>query len=168
MSGSVNKAILVGNCTRDPEIRTMSNGNRLANLSVATNETWKDKTTGERKERAEYHRVVIFDDNLVSVVEQYLKKGSKVYLEGQLQTRRWTDQSGADRYSTEVVLQKFRSTLAMLDAPQQREKPTDWQAPDDPLTGGQAQDLDNQALGDDIDDSIPFVSPSDKPARRWF
>ena len=115
MAGSVNKVILVGNLGRDPEIRTMQNGNRVANLSVATSETWRDKASGERKERTEWHRVVIFNDRLVDVAEKYLKKGAKLYLEGQLQTRKWTDQSGQEKYTTEVVLQQFRGDLTMLD-----------------------------------------------------
>ena len=115
MSGCINRVMLIGNLTRDPEHKTMQSGGRLCNLSVATNETWKDKHTGERKEKAEYHRVVIFDDRLCDVAERYLKKGSKVYLEGSLQTRKWTDQSGTEKYSTEVVLQKFRGQLVMLD-----------------------------------------------------
>ena len=117
MAGSVNKAILVGNLTRDPEIRSTNSGQRIANLSVATSESWKDKASGERKERAEYHRVAIFNDGLVGVVEKFLKKGSKVYLEGSLQTRKWTGQDGKDNYSTEIVLQAFNSTLVMLDSP---------------------------------------------------
>ncbi len=116
MSGSVNKVILIGNLGRDPEVRTMSNGGRLANLSVATSERWKDRQSGEQREKTEWHRVVIFDDKLVDVAERFLNKGSKVYLEGQLQTRKWQDQSGQDRYSTEVVLQRFRSQLTMLDS----------------------------------------------------
>jgi len=115
MSGSVNKVILVGNLGRDPEIRTLNSGDRVANLSLATSETWRDRNSGERKERTEWHRVVIFNDRLVEVVEKYLKKGSKIYVEGALQTRKWTDQSGAERYSTEVVLQRFRGELTMLD-----------------------------------------------------
>ena len=115
MSGSVNKVILVGNLGRDPEIRSLNSGDRVANLSLATSETWRDRTSGERKERTEWHRVVIFNDNLVKVAENYLKKGSKVYIEGQLSTRKFTDQSGAEKYSTEVVLQNFNSTLTMLD-----------------------------------------------------
>ncbi len=116
MAGSVNKVILVGNLGRDPEIRSTQDGTRVANFSVATSETWRDKASGERKERTEWHRVVIFNDRLVDIVEKYLKKGSKVYIEGQLQTRKWQDQSGQDRYSTEVVLQGFNSQLTMLDA----------------------------------------------------
>jgi single-strand DNA-binding protein len=115
MAGSVNKVILVGNLGKDPEIRRTQDGRPIANLSVATSETWRDKATGERKEKTEWHRVVIFNEGLCKVAEQYLKKGAKVYLEGQLQTRKWTDQSGVEKYSTEVVLQGFNSNLTMLD-----------------------------------------------------
>jgi single-strand DNA-binding protein len=115
MAGSVNKVILVGNLGADPEIRRTQDGRPVANLSVATSEQWRDKASGERRERTEWHRVVIFNEGLCRIAEQYLKKGSKVYLEGQLQTRKWTDQSGQDRYSTEVVLQGFNSVLTMLD-----------------------------------------------------
>ena len=115
MAGSVNKVILVGNLGADPEIRTLSSGDRVANLRLATSETWRDRTSGERKEKTEWHRVVIFNDNLVKVAENYLRKGSKVYVEGALQTRKWTDQSGQEKFSTEVVLQKFRGELTMLD-----------------------------------------------------
>jgi single-strand DNA-binding protein len=117
MSGSVNKVILVGNVGADPEVRTLPSGNKVVNLTVATSENWKDKSTGERKEKTEWHRVVIFSEGLARVAEQYVKKGSKVYLEGSLQTRKWQDQSGQDKYSTEVVLQGFNATLTMLDAP---------------------------------------------------
>jgi single-strand DNA-binding protein len=115
MAGSVNKVILIGNLGRDPEIRNLQDGSRVANLSVATSESWRDKASGERRERTEWHRVVIFNDRLVDVVERFLKKGSKIYVEGQLQTRKWTDQSGAEKYTTEVVLQRFRGELTMLD-----------------------------------------------------
>jgi len=115
MAGSVNKVILVGNLGADPEIRSLNSGDRVANLRVATSETWRDRTSGERKEKTEWHRVVIFNDNLVKVAEQYLRKGSKVYIEGSLQTRKWADQSGQEKFSTEVVLQKFRGELTMLD-----------------------------------------------------
>ena len=118
MAGSVNKVILVGNLGRDPEIRSTQDGTRIANLSVATSETWRDRNSGERRERTEWHRVVIFNERLSEVAEKYLRKGSKVYLEGQLQTRKWTDQSGQDRYTTEVVLQRFRGELTMLDGRQ--------------------------------------------------
>lgn len=114
MAGSVNKVILVGNLGADPEIRSLNSGDRVANLRIATSETWRDKSSGERKEKTEWHRVVIFNDNLVRVAEQYLRKGSTVYIEGSLQTRKWTDQSGQEKYSTEVVLQKFRGELTML------------------------------------------------------
>jgi single-strand DNA-binding protein len=115
MAGSVNKVILVGNLGKDPEIRRTQDGRPIANLTVATSETWRDKNTGERKEKTEWHRVVIFNEGLCKVVEQYVKKGSKVYIEGALQTRKWTDQQGVEKYSTEVVLQGFNSTLTMLD-----------------------------------------------------
>ncbi|HMM91331.1 single-stranded DNA-binding protein [Bradyrhizobium sp.] len=115
MAGSVNKVILVGNLGKDPEIRRTQDGRPIANLSIATSDTWRDKNTGERKEKTEWHRVVIFSEPLCKVVEQYLKKGSKVYIEGALQTRKWTDQQGVEKYSTEVVLQGFNSTLTMLD-----------------------------------------------------
>ena len=115
MAGSVNKVILVGNLGKDPEIRRTQDGRPIANLSVATSEQWRDKATGERKEKTEWHRVVIFSEGLAKVAEQYLKKGAKVYIEGQLQTRKWTDQSGVEKYSTEVVLQGFNSNLTMLD-----------------------------------------------------
>ena len=115
MAGSVNKVILVGNLGQDPEIRTFQNGGKIANLRIATSEQWKDRTSGERRERTEWHTVVIHSEPLVRVAEQYLKKGSKVYVEGQLETRKWQDQSGADRYATEVALRPFRSELHMLD-----------------------------------------------------
>lgn len=115
MAGSVNKVILVGNLGADPEVRTLPSGNKVVNLSVATSDQWRDKNTGERREKTEWHRVVIFSEGLTRVAEQYLRKGSKVYIEGSLQTRKWQDQSGQDKYSTEVVLQGFNSTLTMLD-----------------------------------------------------
>ena len=114
MAGSVNKVILVGNLGKDPEIRTLNSGDRVANLTIATSETWRDRNSGERKEKTEWHRVVIFNDNIVKVAEQYLRKGSSVYVEGSLQTRKWTDQQGVEKYSTEIVLQKFRGELTML------------------------------------------------------
>lgn len=115
MAGSVNKVIILGNLGRDPEVRTFQNGGKVCNLRIATSETWKDRSTGERRERTEWHSVAIFSEGLVRVCEQYLRKGSKVYIEGKLQTRKWQDQSGQDRYSTEVVLQGFDGTLVMLD-----------------------------------------------------
>ena len=121
MSGSVNKCILVGNLGRDPEIRTKQNGDKVCNLSVATSERWRDRASGEQQERTEWHRVVVFDDRIADVAERFLSKGSKVYLEGELQTRKWQDRSGEDRYTTEVVLRKFRGQLTMLDSPGERE-----------------------------------------------
>lgn len=115
MAGSVNKVIIVGNLGRDPESRTFQNGGKVVNLRIATSETWKDRNTGERKERTEWHSVAIFNEGLANVAERYLRKGSKVYIEGQLQTRKWQDQNGQDRYSTEIVLQGFNSVLTMLD-----------------------------------------------------
>ena len=115
MAGSLNKVILIGNLGKDPEIRKLGSGDPVVNLSVATSESWKDKQSGERKEKTEWHRVVIFNDQIAKVAEQYLKKGMKVYVEGQLQTRKWTDNSGAEKYSTEIVLQKYRGELQMLD-----------------------------------------------------
>jgi len=115
MAGSVNKVILIGNLGKDPEVRSMQNGGKVVNLSIATSETWRDKNSGERQEKTEWHRVVIFNEKLGEVAEKYLKKGAKVYVEGALQTRKWTDNSGAEKYSTEVVLQRFRGELTMLD-----------------------------------------------------
>ncbi len=115
MAGSVNKVILVGNLGADPDIRAMQSGSKVANLSIATSERWKDRNSGERKEKTEWHRVVIFSDPLVRLAEQYLRKGSKVYLEGQLETRKWTDQNGQDKYTTEVVLRPYKGELTMLD-----------------------------------------------------
>ena len=142
MAGSVNKVILIGNLGADPEIRRTQDGRPIANLRVATSESWRDKTTGERKEKTEWHRVVIFNEGLCKIVEQYLKKGSKVYLEGALQTRKWQDKDGHDRYSTEVVLQGFNSQLTMLDT-----------------RGGGAS-----AEGDDFGSSGPSASRERKPA----
>src|SRR5204862_702289 len=115
MAGSVNKVILIGNLGRDPETRSTQDGTKIVHLNLATSENWKDRNSGERRERTEWHRVVIFDEKLAEVAEKYLRKGSKVYLEGQLQTRKWTDQSGQEKYTTEVVLGRFRSQLTMLD-----------------------------------------------------
>lgn len=122
MSGSVNKAILIGNLVADPEVRTMPSGGKVVNIRLATNESWRDKNTGERKERAEYHRVVVFSEGLAKVAEQYLRKGSKVYIEGQIQTRKW-EKDGADHYATEIVLQGFNATLTMLDGPGDKSEP---------------------------------------------
>jgi single-strand DNA-binding protein len=115
LAGSVNKVILIGNLGRDPEIRSMQNGGKVCNLSLATSESWRDKGSGERREKTEWHRVVIFNENLIQVAERFLKKGSKVYVEGQIETRKWSDQSGQEKYSTEIVLRPFRGELTMLD-----------------------------------------------------
>ena len=147
MSGSVNKVILIGNLGRDPEIKTMNNGGQVVNLSLATSESWKDKTTGERRERTEWHRVVIFNENLCKVAQNYLKKGSKVYLEGQLQTRKWQDQSGADKYSTEIVLQNYRGELTMLDSKTEKKE----SHPNQDGGGGRYQEA-----HEDPDSEIPF------------
>ena len=117
MAGSVNKVIIIGNLGRDPEIRTFQNGGKVCNLAIATSESWKDKQSGERKERTEWHRISIFNEGLVRIAEQYLKKGSKVYIEGQLETRKWTDQQGVEKYTTEIALRPFRGELTMLDSP---------------------------------------------------
>ena len=117
MAGSLNKVLLIGNVANEPEVRNLPSGGKVVNLTVATNESWRDKNSGERKERAEFHRVVIFSEGLAKVAESYLHKGSKVYIEGQLQTRKWQDQNGQDKYSTEIVLQGFNSALVMLDGP---------------------------------------------------
>lgn len=147
MAGSVNKAIIMGNLGRDPEVRTMQDGNKVVNLSVATSETWKDKTTGERKEKTEWHRVVIFNENLAKIAEQYLSKGSKVYVEGQIQTRKWTDQSGAEKYSTEIVLQRFRGELQLLNGKSESGSGYGGQSGRDaPPAGGPGE----------LDDEIPF------------
>ena len=158
MSGSVNKVILVGNLGADPEIRRTQDGRPVANLRLATTETWRDKGTGERRERTEWHRVVIFSEGLCRVAEQYLKKGSQVYIEGQLQTRKWQDQSGQDRYSTEVVLQGFNSTLAMLDARGggTADRGDDFGSGSD---FGRSDPMDQgggRGPGADLDDEIPF------------
>lgn len=116
MAGSVNKVILVGNLGKDPEIRSFANGGRVASFSIATSESWKDKATGEKKERTEWHRISVLNENLVGIVEKYIKKGSKVYVEGQLETRKWQDKDGQDKYSTEVVLRPFRGEITMLDS----------------------------------------------------
>ena len=149
MAGSVNKVILVGNLGADPEIRRLNSGDPVVNLRIATSESWRDKTSGERKERTEWHRVVIFNENLGKVAEQYLKKGAKVYLEGQLQTRKWTDNSGAERYSTEVVLQRFRGELVMLDS---RGGGGGGGERASGGGGGQREEF----SGSDLDDEIPF------------
>lgn len=152
MSGSVNKVIIVGRMAADPEVRNLPSGGKVVNMSVVTNEQWRDKNSGERKERAEFHRVVIFSEGLAKVAEQYLKKGSKVYIEGQLQTRRWTDQAGVEKFSTECVLQGFNSALVMLDGPGDRDQS---EAPRQRMSADKASRQIPQFDGDD-DPSIPF------------
>ena len=166
MAGSVNKVILVGNLGRDPELRSTQDGMRIANLAVATSESWRDRVSGERKERTEWHRVVIFNERLTEIAEKYLKKGSKIYVEGALQTRKWTDNSGQERYTTEVVLQRFRGELTMLDGARSAGGP--------PIEGGYDEGFGGGGFGDeprtsgptapargrtpvnDLDDDIPF------------
>jgi single-strand DNA-binding protein len=155
MAGSINKAILVGNLGADPEIRRTNSGDPIANLRIATSESWKDKNSGERKEKTEWHSVVIFDENLCKVVENYLKKGSKVYIEGALQTRKWQDQEGKDRYSTEVVLQKFRGNLTMLDSKGEGSQGGGGYREAEPSR------QDDRPQNDDFEDSIPFVTWED-------
>ena len=150
MAGSVNKVILIGNLGRDPEVRTFQNGGKVCNFSIATSETWKDKNTGERQERTNWHNVAIFNEPLGQIAEQYLKKGSKVYVEGQLETRKWQDQAGNDRYTTEVVLRQYRGELTILD---NRNDSNSINSPTNP----QISDITNPEITDDsIDDEIPF------------
>lgn len=165
MAGSVNKVILVGNLGKDPEIRTTQNGGKIANLSVATSESWNDKASGERKEKTEWHRVVVFNENIVKVCENYLRKGSKIFVEGQLETRKWTDASGADKYSTEVVLRAFRGELTMLDTKSgggagagndNGGNYSQQQAPQAASAGGGGQWQQAPKGGNDFDDDIPF------------
>ncbi len=155
MAGSVNKVILIGNLGRDPEIRSTQDGAKIANLSVATSESWKDKNTGERREKSEWHRIVIFGP-LAEIAEKYLRKGSKVYLEGALQTRKWQDQSGADKYSTEVVLQQYRGELVMLDGkPQEQERQPD-RARQEPWSSEEAAQGYRGPPHGDLDEDVPF------------
>ena len=162
MAGSVNKVILIGNLGRDPEIRSTQDGLRIANLNLATSESWRDRVSGERKERTEWHRVVLFNERLTEIAEKYLRKGSKVYLEGSLQTRKWTDNAGQERYTTEIVLQRFRGELTMLDGG----------AGGPPMEGGYDEGYSGGGFADeprasatparartpvnDLDDDIPF------------
>ena len=154
MAGSLNKVQLIGNLGRDPEVRNTQSGDQIVHLSVATNETWRDRQSGERRERTEWHRVVIFNQNLGDVAKQYLRKGSKVYVEGQLQTRKWTDQSGQERYSTEVVLRAYRGELTMLDS--RGDSSGDFGEPDDGAPADDAGPAREPVAGADIDDEIPF------------
>ena len=160
MAGSVNKVILVGNLGADPEIRSLGSGDRVANLRVATSETWRDRNSGERKEKTEWHRVVVFNENIVKVCENYLRKGSTVYIEGAIQTRKWTDQSGQEKYSTEIVLQKFRGELTMLGG-----RGGDAEQGDGGYSGGggfsssgprQSSSRPSEDFSANLDDEIPF------------
>ncbi|MDR2417118.1 MAG: single-stranded DNA-binding protein [Holosporales bacterium] len=150
MAGSVNKAILIGNLGRDPEVRQTQDGTKVASFSIATSEYWKDKTNGERREKTEWHRVVVFNANLVSLAERYLHKGTKVYIEGQLQTRRWQDASGIEKYTTEVVLPRFRGELTLLDPRASQGESSDFQETSSSSTAPDASDT------ADFDDDIPF------------
>ena len=176
MAGSVNKVIIVGNLGRDPEVRTFQNGGKVVNLRIATSETWRDKQSGDRKERTEWHSVAIFNENLAKIAEQYLRKGSTVYIEGQLETRKWQDQSGADKYTTEIVLRQFRGELTLLGGRESGSSATgggyeDRGGPDDYQGGGGAVGGSNAGSGrafgggsaggggsarPDLDDEIPF------------
>jgi len=165
MAGSVNKVILIGNLGRDPEVRFSQDGKKIVNLSIATSESWKDKSSGERREKTEWHRVVVFNNHLADVAEKYLRKGSKVYIEGSLQTRKWTDNAGIEKYSTEVVLQNFRGELTMLDG---RSEGGGYSGSDGGDSGGGNWSGDSggsssgggasggNAPGGDLDDEIPF------------
>lgn len=175
MAGSVNKVIIVGNLGRDPESKAFQNGGKVVNLRIATSESWKDKTSGERKEKTEWHSVAIFNEGLANVAERYLRKGSKVYIEGALQTRKWTDQAGAERYSTEIVLQGFNSVLTMLDGapgaggaggggPRGGGGNDDWSGGDSGRSGGSGTGKSsgsygsgsNSSFDNDLDDDVPF------------
>ena len=155
MAGSINKVILVGNLGADPEIRQTKDGRPIANISIATGESWKDKNTGERREKTEWHRVVIFNEGLAKIAEQYLRKGSKVYLEGQLQTRKWQDQNGQDKYTTEVVLQGYNGNLTMLDS---RQGGGDFAGSSTGSigSGGGGDSLPPSSMSGDMDGDIPF------------
>jgi single-strand DNA-binding protein len=170
MAGSVNKVILVGNLGRDPEVRSLSNGDKVVNLRIATSENWRDKQTGERREKTEWHSVVIFNENLARVAEQYLRKGSSVYVEGQLQTRKWTDSQGQEKYTTEVVLQRFRGELTLLGGRGEGGGGADFGGGDDfgggsrggsdfgggRGGGGAKKGLGGGSFDDDLDDDVPF------------
>ena len=143
MAGSVNKVILIGNLGRDPEVRSTQDGNKIVQLSLATSESWTDKRSGEKRERTEWHRIVVFNDQIADVAERYLTKGAKIYVEGQLQTRKWTDQSGEDRYATEIVLQKYRGEMTMLSSAASQ-------------NGGTSRSSGGGSAGGDSEDEIPF------------
>jgi single-strand DNA-binding protein len=157
VAGSVNKVILIGNLGKDPEVRRLNSGEPVVNLRIATSESWRDKQSGERKERTEWHNVVIFNEQLAKVAEQYLRKGSKVYIEGQLQTRKWQDQSGADKYTTEVVLQRYRGELTMLDGKGEGGGRS-YEDEGGGIKGGakRVSDAPRENFNQDLDDEIPF------------
>ena len=150
MAGSVNKVILIGNLGRDPEVRTFQNGGKVCNFSIATSETWKDRNSGERQERTNWHNIAIFNENLAQIAEQYLRKGSKIYVEGQLETRKWQDQAGNDRYTTEVVLRNFRGELTLLDGRSENNNSNFSE------TASIDDESSDKVLTNDIDDEIPF------------
>ncbi|MFA4994930.1 MAG: single-stranded DNA-binding protein [Bdellovibrionales bacterium] len=152
MAGSVNKVILIGNLGRDPEIRSFQNGGRVASFSIATSESWKDKTTGEKKEKTEWHRISVLNDKLVEIVERYIKKGSKLYIEGQLETRKYTDKDGVEKYTTEVVLRPYRGEITMLDSAGSRGGGANIPPPAEEQIAGAS----GKSSGADLDDSIPF------------
>ena len=162
MAGSVNKVVLIGNLGRDPEVRHTLNGSKIVHLSVATSETWKDKVTGERKDKTEWHRVVIFNEHLNEIAEQYLRKGSKIYLEGQLQTRKWTNQEGQENYTTEVVIPRFKGELTMLDSKNSSEGDNRFGPPvgsDIKASNGETDSIGNAQIPDlskELEDEIPF------------
>jgi single-strand DNA-binding protein len=160
MAGSLNRVMLIGNLGQEPDIRSMQNGGRVCNLSIATSESWKDRNTGERKEKTEWHRVVVFNEGLVGVIENYVKKGSKVFIEGQLETRKWQDQNGQDKYSTEVVIKNFNGGLTMLDGRNDSQGGGGYQQrPQAQQSGGGQQQQQNAApapVHDDFEDDIPF------------
>lgn len=162
MAGSLNKVMLIGNLGRDPEIRSTQDGREIANFSIATSESWKDKSTGERREKTEWHRIVVFNEGLVNVVKNYVKKGSKLFVEGQLQTRKWVDKDGQEKYSTEIVLQGFGSTLTMLDGKGDGAGASSggggggYAKSDNFSSGGNAGSRSEQFVKNDLDDEIPF------------
>ena len=159
MAGSVNKVILIGNLGADPEIRSLTSGDRVANLRIATSESWRDRSSGERKEKTEWHRVVVFNENIVKVCEQYLRKGAKVYVEGAIQTRKWSDQSGVEKFSTEIVLQKFRGELTMLDGRSDNAEAGEGGGYNGGFSSGpraQPASAPREDFSADLDDEIPF------------
>ena len=157
MAGSLNKVMIIGNLGNDPDVRAMQNGGRVCNLSIATSETWKDKNTGERREKTEWHRVVIYNEGLVNVCENYLKKGSKVFIEGALETRKWQDKDGQDKYTTEIVLKAYNGNLTMLDGRNDNQgQGGGYSQQRQPNGGGAMQQQNNAPVHDDFEDDIPF------------